>query len=657
MDYVENFRHNMRNQQAHLNHNLVAMKSIGYEVVQTVLRLPGLILLELWWRNREMTFEEISQEMLTKAPFNSYLDITTILAFVHRRDMDQSAGYILSYSVLLLSALLLTLPLGRLLRVYCHFLVLATLGIAHYMSTIYVQLEQDSQELELKLDDFVKLERHGFHFLAQLLLAVMNSFLLGLESDMARIFLTPFTIPIIARMCACPLEKLIVAHNAACSIAMFSVCIYMLNRTPRMAQYFKNAFLQLRAVFFIHGLAMGCVIVWRRLRVAELLTWTWLTIFHVRVYVEMYEKGREWRETGRVLLTSIAEATNTPLSLLALALTVSFLCKWIVDGVQLVVGGTRDHGHVLANSGYTEALTLVLLCVQTGVLGMKTEQKAFLLGLVFFVVMSALLQSLFELVEPELLTLAASPSVARGRHVRCIFVTILLFFAPIVMSTAVTAFLPLDLWFVIIASNCILTAVHSACTLFIYLIGVVEARASEPWERSDDLVYNCRLATKITELTIAILVFLYGLYTTFTVGWTYASLGVLLVHAVINIYTRIGGLVSSTRSRNAARLNLSLLPMATPEQLEKAKDDMCAICFGEMVTEARVCPLCYKEMSTGPKPKDPAEEPLLDAVFNPIGAARDLWPLGQNPGYESGFDSDETDGSEFTLGSSDADEL
>ncbi|CAJ0927783.1 unnamed protein product, partial [Mesorhabditis belari] len=590
MEYVEQFRTNIRTGQDQLNQNLLIMKTVGLQVIETVLRLPGLILLELWWRNRDMTFEDVTQEMLIKAPFNSYMDITTILDFVHRRNLDQSAGYVLSYSVLLLAVMLLTLPLSKLFRTYCHFFSLVIFAIAQYMSTIYVRLEQKSQEVEIHLDDFVKLERHGFHFLAQLMLAVLNSFVLGLESDLARLFLTPFTIPIIARMCSCPLDKLIVAHNVACSFTMFSICIYILNKTPSMAQYVKNAVLQLKAVFFVHGLAMGAVTIWRRLRIAELLTCTWLTIFHARVYVELWEKGREWKEAGRVLLTSIAEATNTPLSLLALALTVSFVCKWVVDGAQLVIGGTRDHGHVLANSGCTEGLILVLLCVQAGVLGMKTEQKAFLLGLVFFVVLSALLHSLFDLVEPQLLVMAASPTVSRGRHIRCLFVTGFLFVAPITMSLAITSFLPLDLWCVIIVSNCILITIHSASTLFIYFIGMIEAKADEPWESSDDLIYNCRLTTKIVELLIALAVLAYGLYTTAMGNWTVTSVAVLIFHVLINIYKRIEALVSSIRSRNAALHNFSLLQRATPEQLEKMKGDMCAICFTEMVTEARVAP-------------------------------------------------------------------
>ncbi|CAJ0927553.1 unnamed protein product, partial [Mesorhabditis belari] len=48
--------------------------------------------------------------------------------------------------------------------------------------------------------------------------------------------------------------------------------------------------------------------------------------------------------------------------------------------------------------------------------------------------------------------------------------------------------------------------------------------------------------------------------------------------------------------------------------------------------------------------------PAANVNRDPIGAARDLWPLAQNAGYESGFDSEESDDSEYTLGSSEDDE-
>uniref|UniRef100_A0A1I7WK40 RING-type domain-containing protein n=1 Tax=Heterorhabditis bacteriophora TaxID=37862 RepID=A0A1I7WK40_HETBA len=478
MDFA---RIDLRNHQEQMHESLKVMKIVAIRVLETALRLPGLILLELWWRNRDISFEEITQEMLNKAPFNSYLDISTILDFVHRRNFDHSAALILSYS----------------------------------------------------------------------------------------------------------------AHNVACSMVMLFICIYVLNRVPDMVQGLRTTFRQVKAIFVIRGLAGGCVTVWRRLRIAELMTCAWLTMFFIRMYIEMLEKGRSWREAGPALLSGIAESTNTPISLLALALTVSFVCKWIVDGAQMAIGGRRDHGHVLAHSGYTEALTLVLLCAQTGLLGMKTELKAFLLGLVLFIVMSALLQSLYELLEPQLLSLAASASASRGRHFRCLTLAFILLIAPVIMAFAITAFLPIDLWCVIlcviIVSNCILTAVHAASSTVQYIIGMIESRAVEPWERSDDLLFAARTITKVIELIVALIVVVYGIYFTFTGNWTLATLAVLVFHIIFNVYRRMEILLGSISARRAAVKNISRLPRASKEELS-AHGDVCAICFMEMWEEARVTP-------------------------------------------------------------------
>ncbi|WKX91867.1 hypothetical protein Q1695_010139 [Nippostrongylus brasiliensis] len=676
------------NDQDPIHESLRVCRLVAVRVLETILRLPGLILLELWWRNRDITFDEISKEMLQKAPFNSYLDISTILDFVHRRNFDNSAAIILSYSVLFLSVTFLTLPLAKLFKLYTHAFSLLIFAFAHYMSTTYVALEQTSDDKELKLDTFVKLERHGFHFLAQLMLSVVQSCVLGLESDVGRAFLTVFTLPIVARMCGFPQEKLILAHNVACSLVMLFICIYVLNRVPDMVHGMRTAFRQIKAIFVVRGLAGGFVTVWRRLRIAELMTCAWLTMFVIRMYVEIWEKGRSWREAGPALLSSIAESTNTPISLLALALTVSFVCKWVVDGAQLVIGGRRDHGHVLAHSGYTEALTLVLLCLQTGLLGMKTEQKAFLLGLVLFIVMSALLQSLYELLEPQLLSLAASPTATRGRHIRCLLLAAHLLVAPITMACAITAFLPIDLWCVIIVSNCVLTTIHAASSTVQYAIGMIESRSPEPWEHSDDLVFWTRMVTKVFELSIALIVLVYGIIFTVSGNWTLATIAVLVFHVVFNIYRRMETLLGSMTARQAAVKNISRLPRASREEL-KARSDVCAICFMEMLEEARVtpckhffhgaclrkwlsvrqvCPLCYSEL-LDPLYEPPVEEPRREVSperervrernaewreMRAMEGARDMWPLMEQVfENESDTESDSSSATEYTLASSD----
>lgn len=45
------------------------LKGLALLFIETVLRLPGLILLELWWRNRELKLEDITEDVLKKASF------------------------------------------------------------------------------------------------------------------------------------------------------------------------------------------------------------------------------------------------------------------------------------------------------------------------------------------------------------------------------------------------------------------------------------------------------------------------------------------------------------------------------------------------------------------------------------------------------------
>ena len=98
------------------------------------------------------------------------------------------------------------LPMFGLVSLYLHAISFMLLGFGHYMSVRYVQLELEEGNAEVVLDDFVKLERHGFHFLAQVMIGLTISCLLDIKSQAARAFLAVFGIPIVFRLCGFPLE-------------------------------------------------------------------------------------------------------------------------------------------------------------------------------------------------------------------------------------------------------------------------------------------------------------------------------------------------------------------------------------------------------------------------------------------------------------------
>ncbi|ULU09955.1 hypothetical protein L3Y34_014364 [Caenorhabditis briggsae] len=663
-----------------MDNGVKKLKEISIMVLETGLRLPGLLFIELLWRYQGVSFEDIQDGVIKQMPL-SYFDIPTMLDFVHRRNFDHHAAIILSYFVIFISLMFLTLPLSRLIRMYSHFLSIFLFGVAYKLSAIYVDLELKSNEEELKLDGLIKLERHGFHFLAQMLLVVLQSMLLEIDGEPWKFALPVFALPIVARMGGCPKDKLKNAHNYACTGTMVFIATYILYRGPSLIKSAKTALRQIKAVFMVHGLADGVSVLWRRLRILELLTFTWITMFLMVLYVELIDKGRTWSEVGRILLTGVAETTNTPITLAALAVSVSYVCKWIADLTKLVTGGARSHGHVLAHSGYTEAVSVVILCIQTGFLGMQVEQKTILLALVLYIVISALLQSLFEIIELVLLNLPSSPQATKSRHARCIAIALLLVVLPFFTTRTMLAFLPIDIYTAIIIANSATVAARAIGVVLKYIVLIVETKSEEPWEGIDDMIYYIDCSNKGIELIAANVVLGFGCYQLVAVGFSLATFAILLFHVIVNIYKRAGQTFQYIKSRNAAVKNINRLSKANAVQL-KEREDVCAICFIEMKEEARitpckhyfhgpclrkwlavkmVCPLCYTYMKEedfggkGTANQAPVEEEEDDAaggaivfdwdefffirgdysMVNPADpvriAARDMWPLAPEP--------------------------
>ena len=81
--------------------------------------------------------------------------------------------------------------------------------------------------------------------------------MLSIESDVGRVTLAVFSVPIIARMCGTPVDKLIIAHNIACSAAMLFICVYVLNNVPTFLQSIKQGSRRLRALFVVRGIGIG----------------------------------------------------------------------------------------------------------------------------------------------------------------------------------------------------------------------------------------------------------------------------------------------------------------------------------------------------------------------------------------------------------------
>lgn len=63
-------------------------------VIETILRLPSLILLELWYLKRDVNIVKLTDQN----PLPGFLNVTQIMEFIHNRHLDRSASIVLGYS-------------------------------------------------------------------------------------------------------------------------------------------------------------------------------------------------------------------------------------------------------------------------------------------------------------------------------------------------------------------------------------------------------------------------------------------------------------------------------------------------------------------------------------------------------------------------------
>ena len=219
-----------------------------------------------------------------------------------------------------------------------------------------------------------------------------------------------------------------------------------------------------------------------------------------------------------------------------------------------------------------------------------------------------------------MLAFAAMANVTLSMHARCLVLASILTITPFLISFMLMTFLPMDLWFVLIISNCLLTSVRTISTTILYFLHIAENKSESPWERFDDLIFSCRILTHFAELLLALFVVFYGIYTSFVLGkWTVFSFLVLFIHSYFNVWRKLKTCINAIRTRDAASKKINEFEKPTKEQLLK-KSDVCMICLGEMSKDARVttcnhyfhgfclkkwlfikpvCPLCYVSLGDG----------------------------------------------------------
>ena len=243
--------------------------------------------------------------------------------------------------------------------------------------------------------------------------------------------------------------------------------------------------------------------------------------------------------------------------------------------------------------GWTEGCTMLLLAVQMGLIELKAPQRAFLMSIVLFFVLSSLLESMYEMTDPFLLELGATRSPHIFRHIRAVTLCSLLIGWPAYMIYIICQYFDLDFWLLVVVSSCVLTAVQAAGSFSVYSLFIVDMVTSdadsEPWHQLDDYVYYVKAATGVFEFTVAVFVVAYGIHESLFRQWSVLNAAILVVHCYLNVWVRLQLGWKNYLVRCEAVRKVECLPLASKDQLQKL-NDVCSICYQEMSRDARQTP-------------------------------------------------------------------
>lgn len=612
-------------------------------VVSVILRVPALFILEAWYKS------DIN---------NAVKDTSDDVAII------ATVAY---YSVLILAAILATIPLEKLVMFYMHLISLGLILTAYYLSEMYVSNEEKDG---IDVDDtlFSALQNYTIacrllaHLCAQCLIASLVCYLIHLK-DLLKFSLLIFTLPLVARLCGLPVRDLQAVHNFCMIFTLLMMLFYLFNTLSEGLQVIRDGFGQIQEAVSEVGWVAIIITYWHAMMLPIQLLIFWIYLFVSQLLI--YYKSQNVPDNGRliVLLAAMGECCSTPVSLFALCITISYVSYYVLTLTKVFLLGWEGlHQDNDLLRGWTEGSTLLLIALQTGLLDLKPLQRAFLMSVLLFIVVSSLIQSMYEIVDPILLTLSASHSRSLGKHLRVIALCTVLWTLPLYMTYAICQYFDVDFWLMIIVSSCILTSVQVIGSLLVYWLFLYDTIRTEPWERLDDVVYYIRSSVRVLEFMVAVFVVCYGVVESIQSEWSLLNSLVLLVHGYFNVWQRLQTGWKTFLLRREAVKKIESLPEATSEQLQNL-NDVCSICFQEMHT-ARItkcghyfhgcclrkwlyvkdaCPLCHQPINDRQSGGTPGETTGAPVNINNINDLVDFYEAEEQEDEESSQEEENED--------------
>ncbi|XP_053258110.1 RING finger protein 145-like [Podarcis raffonei] len=570
------------------------------EVANVALRVPSIALLDLLYRWDVQAFAELL--LHPRRPEGTYL-------WRHHLWNAYYAGHLVCVVVLLL-------PVRMLVKLYLYILTALLLYVSHQTARDYIRHEMERDFHGAVYNDPVALSHFATALTGQVIVATLCALLL--KTKRVWLFGAPL-LPLAARLCCLPLWGLPAVNSVATALTVMEALYVVASCLVVPLQWATVACREVAQVLEVYRLVALAMSLWRQLAVPLLFLVFWLALFTLQICALVSSSsGNPLPQQGLVFifLSSVAECCSTPYSLIGLTFTVSYLalgllklCKFYLAGYSAFQDGNVMH------RGVTEGVTLLLLALQTGLLGLQLLERTFLLSIILFIVVTSTLQSMIEIADPIVLGLGATRNRSFWKHFRGISMCLFLLVFPGFMAYKIAHFFHMDFWLLILVSSCMLTSLQVMGTLFIYTLFMIELFQDTPMEKMDEIVYYINAISRVLEFLVAVCVVAYGTWESIFGEWSWLGASVIIIHCYFNVWLRAHSGWKSFLLRREAAKKISLLPRATSRQLLD-HNDVCAICFQEMTLAVVVpcghffhdgclrkwffvqdtCPLCHQQV-------------------------------------------------------------
>uniref|UniRef100_A0A915JA46 RING-type domain-containing protein n=1 Tax=Romanomermis culicivorax TaxID=13658 RepID=A0A915JA46_ROMCU len=607
-------------------------------LMEATLRLPGLFIFELMiGYHQQISFgindtnlhtvvnNKLNHQLNFNDKWTRYLEFNQ---FIKSRNMDVVLENVLIGSAL--GATFLLLPVQKLVSVYLHTVSVLLLGAGYYLSFRYVQSEQqarNSPTTSVILDDFAKLERHGFHLLSQVMLAASVSCLLSLKSPWMRAILTVGAAPIVARLCGLPADKLHLVHNFACCFLMINICFYFLNSVPNIVCLMKRAESRISRSILASNRRRNInnqqqqlddpleilATIWHWFDFPPLFALFFSVLFITEYYVQYNEVLKNEPGSANFLLNydmilhSLVNSCSTPLSVLGFCAATFYFSYFLLLSVKNFLNDSsqnlQNFDPELIGPAITESAVVFILAMKIGLATPDKDwrHKSTLICILLFVIISSLLSSIYDIIEPILSKLSITPFTKFKKHIKTLTLCSLFTVLPAFMSYKMTYLLDgkMDVWLTIIISSCLLVTVQTFGALTNYFLFIYDAhcrRSNEIWPMMDDFMFYCKCTVSTLELIVALgVISAFGLHHKSENCWSMFSVviheeksGISNCHCYANIWIPLKNGWKIFLTRKHAAEEIGTFPSATEDQLNDLQD-VCAICYQEL-SEAKITP-------------------------------------------------------------------